>query len=238
MKAMTTVAAHEHERHLRLIKRSSRPNRGFPIQKYLGTTHKIFNVAVPDLRKIASNWSREHRDISRDQLTELVDKLFLGESREEKVVASMILSRFPDALKRLSFRDVNRWLGGLSGWEEVDSFCDELAVWVLANQKKRLPYLSGWAKSKQIEKQRTSLVVLCSAVRVSDNQKLADLSFELINQLKIERGMMIIKAVSWLLRSLLKHHRKEVQQFLKEHRKTLPAIAVRETTKKLETGKK
>lgn len=223
---------------LKNIQKSARSIGDFPIQKYLGTTHKVYNVTVPDLRKIALSWSREHRDMPCNKLTTLVDQLFRGTSREEKVIASMILWRFPKHLETLSFHQVDRWLEKLSGWEEVDSFCDELAAWLLADPKKRLSYLSNWAKSKQIEKQRASLVILCCAVRLSDEKELADLSFDLINQLKHEKDVMITKAISWLLRSLLKHHQPRVVAFLERNRTSLPAIAVRETTKKLETGTK
>lgn len=228
----------QHREVLKNIQKSARPIGDFPIQKYLGTTHKVYNVAVPTLRKIASAWSQDYRDMSFEHLTALVDRLFRSKSREEKVIASMILYRFPDALTQLSFRDADRWLGELSGWEEVDSFCDELAIWLLADQKERLPYLSNWAKSKQIEKRRASLVILCSVVRLSDEKKFADLSFELIDRLKHERSVIITKAISWLLRSLLKHHRSRIVVFLERNRGSLPAIAVRETTKKLETGTK
>lgn len=228
--------ASQHHQLLDAIKKLARPIGDFPIQKYLGTTHKVYNVAVPDLRKIASSWSREHRDMPCNELTTLVDQLFRGTSREEKVIASMLLGRFPKHLMVVNEQTIGIWLSQLSGWEEVDSFCDELATWLLADQKKRLSYLSKWAKNKQIEKRRASLVILCSAVRLSDDKKLADLSFDLINQLKYEKGVMITKAVSWLLRSLLKYHRVEVIAFLKKEMASLPAIAVRETTKKLETG--
>ena len=49
---------------------------------------------------------------------------------------------------------------------------------------------------------------------------------------------MISKAISWVLRSLIKHHRKLVADYLTSNVATLPKIAVRETLIKLETGKK
>jgi 3-methyladenine DNA glycosylase AlkD len=150
----------------------------------------------------------------------------------------MLLGRFPDHLKSVSKQVIIRWLSQLSGWEEVDSFCDELAVWLIADITHRLPTLKQWAGDEQIGKRRASLVVLCSAVRLSDEKKLVELSCRLIDQLKHEKSVRIPKAISWLLRSLLKYHCADVIAYLKKEKASLPAIAVRETTKKLETGTK
>jgi len=44
--------------------------------------------------------------------------------------------------------------------------------------------------------------------------------------------------VSWLLRSMLRHHERAVAAYVRENRHSLPAIAVRETTRKITTGRK
>jgi 3-methyladenine DNA glycosylase AlkD len=49
---------------------------------------------------------------------------------------------------------------------------------------------------------------------------------------------MITKAISWVLRSLVKHHRSEVENYLDTHEESLPRIAVREVRVKLDTGRK
>jgi 3-methyladenine DNA glycosylase AlkD len=50
--------------------------------------------------------------------------------------------------------------------------------------------------------------------------------------------ILITKAVSWLLRNLVKHYRTEVEAYLRSNEGRLPAIAVRETFNKLKTGRK
>ncbi|MBY0432537.1 MAG: DNA alkylation repair protein, partial [Cyclobacteriaceae bacterium] len=59
-----------------------------------------------------------------------------------------------------------------------------------------------------------------------------------IERLKIEKEILITKAISWLLRDLVKHHTKMVSQYISRNKNTLPAIAIRETLTKLKTGKK
>jgi 3-methyladenine DNA glycosylase AlkD len=65
---------------------------------------------------------------------------------------------------------------------------------------------------------------------------LAFIAFQNIERLKSEKEILITKAISWVLRSMVKHHRPTLIEFMKE--KDLPAIAVRETRRVLETGRK
>ena len=218
------------------LKRHARDAGRFNLAKYLGTSHTLFNVGVPQLRRIAIGWVKEHKD--GNQLIELIDLLYTGTSREEKVLASMILGRFPKHLAELNEKYLDRWLGTLEGWEEVDSMCDEIDLWFRADQKKRERILRKWNRDSQVEKRRASLVVLCSSVSKDSSVYLADLSFECIDPLRGEANVMITKAISWLLRALIKYHKNEVAKYLKQNTATLPKIAVREVSRKLETGKK
>ncbi|HLZ16698.1 MAG TPA: DNA alkylation repair protein, partial [Cyclobacteriaceae bacterium] len=104
---------------------------------------------------------------------------------------------------------------------------------------------AGWRKlvlqlnkSKNINKRRASLVLLCKPLTQTDDERLPKLTFALVDQLKTENEVLITKAISWILRSMVKLHRKPLRGYLKKTKTSLPAIAVRETLTKLKTGKK
>ena len=59
-----------------------------------------------------------------------------------------------------------------------------------------------------------------------------------LSQLKGDKDILITKAISWLLRDLIKHHREQVVYYLDKNSDNLPKIAIRETKNKLITGKK
>lgn len=175
------------EEHYELIARLKKEGKdpcGFPLAKYLGTAHTVYNVPVPEMQKIAKGWAKDHQTISRDELVSFVDTLFHGESREEKIMASLLLGAFPHFLWDVPSPSLDRWMGELTGWEEVDSFCDEVDVWLRVDVANRLSLLKKWNKYKQIEKRRASLVVLCSSVRNDNNEALRDLSFTFITKQK------------------------------------------------------
>ncbi|MBK7651308.1 MAG: DNA alkylation repair protein [Flammeovirgaceae bacterium] len=100
------------------------------------------------------------------------------------------------------------------------------------------PFLIKFSKSKNIQKRRASLVLLCVPLRKPDNEELAEVALQNIERLKGEKEILITKAISWVLRSMIKHYHKRVSTYLTENKTTLPAIAVRETMMKLKTGRK
>ena len=72
----------------------------------------------------------------------------------------------------------------------------------------------------------------------SQDPRLAELALEIVKRLEAERDILITKAISWLLRSLVAQHRGSVVRHLAAHETTLPSVAVRETRAKLRTGRK
>jgi 3-methyladenine DNA glycosylase AlkD len=59
-----------------------------------------------------------------------------------------------------------------------------------------------------------------------------------VARLEDERSILITKAVSWSLRTLIARHREAVVAYLARHEATLPKVALRETRMKLATGVK
>ncbi|MEQ1587947.1 MAG: DNA alkylation repair protein, partial [Cyclobacteriaceae bacterium] len=133
----------------------------------------------------------------------------------------------------------NSWRNYVEGWAEVDSLCTGRYSdsEILSQWKTWRPQLIQFSKSKNIHKRRASLVLLCSPFRKSDDSRLVTLAMQNVSRLKTEKEILITKAISWVLRSMAKHHRATLVQFLKEE-SGLPAIAVRETMQVLETGRK
>jgi 3-methyladenine DNA glycosylase AlkD len=82
------------------------------------------------------------------------------------------------------------------------------------------------------------LVLLCKPLTRSDDKRLQALTFQLVNRIKSEKEILITKAISWILRSMVNLHLIPLKNYLAKNKQTLPAIAVRETLTKLQTGKK
>ena len=175
-----------------------------------------------------------------EEYSELLDSLYESGSYEEKTSASLLLGYFPRLRKEISTGSLDGWLGELCGWAEVDSLCQSnfTAEDMLLRLGEWEKFIRKLSKDQNINKRRASLVFLTGVVGKTDDPRLAALGFQVINTLQNERDILITKAVSWLLRDLVKLHREKVERYLESNADKLPAIAIRETRNKLKSGRK
>lgn len=230
-----------HEEVLSLIRaKSETPTQHTFLDGYLGNSHPRYPINAPALRLIAKDWMRAHRDMSADEFSAMLTSMVEGKSGTEKVMVGVLLDNATKDQKQFDPWLFDQWLDHLEGWAEVDSVCT--GKYCISEIPNNIPewkkILTGLSKSKNINKRRASIVFLCSPLAQSDDARLADIAFANINRLKKEKEIIITRAISWVLRSMDRHHRKALENYLKKNEKTLPAIAVRETKIKLKTGTK
>lgn len=212
----------------------------FNNETYFGNKDIFYRVPVLTARTISKQWIKHHPNISKDIFESLITSLFQGNSHEEKTIAGKLLEYAPSLRKQLPIALLDHWLDKVQGWAQVDSLCQGVftacemnAHW---NQWKHM--LTLFSKDKNIHKRRASLVLLTGPVTESSHKKFSQLAFSCIEKLKSEKDILITKAISWLLRSMIKHHKNQVAAYMKIHESTLPKIALREVRNKLLTGKK
>lgn len=230
-----------HKEMLRSIKRSRRDPTGLHHNNsYTGSNHYYYYVSNPVRRGIVKEWLKNYKEISDDELLALLDNLLKGESHEEKTMACMILGYLPRRRHIATTKHLNKWLSHLVGWAEVDSLCQNIFTYeeMLKDWGKWKAFILKLSKSRNINKRRASLVFLTGPVLYTNDEKIKNLAFLLIDRLKNEKSILITKAISWLLRSMVYQHKKEVSRYIANNMGTLPKIAIRETLNKIKTGKK
>jgi 3-methyladenine DNA glycosylase AlkD len=210
------------------------------LNTYLGSDHPRYPISSPVLRKIAKEWMQSHRDLSVEAFTKLLTSLVTGESATEKYMAGILLDYSRPEQQTFNPRIFDQWLDHLVGWAEVDVLCTgKYTITAVPAQFKRWErLLTSFSKSKNINKRRASIVFLCSPLRHHKDEALLALALKNVDQVKAEREILITKAISWVLRSMTRHYPKELKAYVTENAATLPKIAVRETLRKLTTGKK
>ena len=134
----------------------------------------------------------------------------------------------------------DQWLDHLVGWVEVDTLCT--GDFLKADFHSKWPVwkvlIDKLSRDENINKRRASLVLFCSPLGHKQHNEMAGVALAIVDRLKSEKDVLITKAISWVLRTMLKLHREKVSTYVKEKGQTLPRIAFRETIAKLETGKK
>jgi 3-methyladenine DNA glycosylase AlkD len=207
---------------------------------YGGSGRPYYLVCLPDRRAMARRVAAAHKRGPVAELMAIIESLFDGVSHEEKTLGAIILRYSEPARRAVTPPDVDRWLGKLNGWAEVDGLCQNLftATDLDADWRSWKTLIEALSKSDDINKRRASLVLLVGPVHYVDDARFSDLAFAVIERLKGERAILITKAVSWLLRALVDRHQGAVAAYLDANASSLPAIAVRETRTKLRTGTK
>ena len=215
------------------------PNKHFG-NNYGGNSDLSLHINIQTLRLIVKDFVNKHKNLSLDELLELLDLLYKGKYDDEKQVGGKLLQQYSAHRKNIEPTRLNVWLNSLNGWSQVDSLCQSVfsAEDMAVNWNKWQKTLVGFSRDKNINKRRASLVLLTAPVRQSTNTKFANLALTLVDRLKHEKDILITKAISWLLRDMVKNHKNEVVRYLQKNQDSLPKIAFRETKRKLETGRK
>ena len=223
-----------------IIQNSGMPTQHIFLDSYLGNDHPRYPINAPTLRLIAKEWMKDHRELSASDFEKLLTSLIKGESSTEKVMAGILLDASTKPQRKFNPAVFDVWLDYLVGWAEVDSVCTgQYTITEIPEQWKAWEkLLTKFSKSKNIQKRRASIVLLCSPLSRHSDPRLAALALSHVDRLKHEKEILITKAISWVLRSMIRHHRKSVAAYLKENKDGLPKIAVRETMRKLDTGRK
>lgn len=228
-----------HKEILEEIKKESK-GREVLEDKYFGTKRINYKLSQPQSRVIAKNWCTKHKDISFDEFIETLNSLYKGESHDERTFGGKLLEYLPKLRKQIDLEIIDIWLTGAQGWWEVDSLCqmcfsgqEMLSNWVSWEK-----LLNKLVSDPDVHKRRASLVLLTGPVRQPEESRFSEMAFKNIEKIKGEKDILITKAISWLLRALIKNHKEEVKDYLKNNISTLPKIATREVQMKLLTGKK
>ncbi|MBI2464749.1 DNA alkylation repair protein [Candidatus Shapirobacteria bacterium] len=209
------------------------------VQKYLGSDKPTRCIKSAVIQQIAKD--KLKGVTSPNNLFGLIDDIYTHATTfEEMAIAANIFTKGRRNHDSSVIKYLDKWLNKTVGWAEVDSLCQSSisAIDMLKNWSKWRKQLNTFSLDKNVHKRRASMVLLCRSQRESDDSRLSDLAFELVNRLKGEKDILITKAISWILRCTVKHHPDELAVYLEDHVDTLPRVAYREASKKLATGKK
>jgi 3-methyladenine DNA glycosylase AlkD len=224
----------------KLIKKlKSKSNGQRPPSGYSGNNDPSLGVRTPVLREIAKDFVGS-TNLDLEGRLNIIDRLIKGKFSDEKYLAGKIIEYDKELKNSIKSSQINKWLEHLTGWCQIDTICQSnfKADDLLNNWQEWETELIKLSKSDSISKRRASLVLLTKSTSQVRDERLKRLAFKNIDRLKNEDDKLITKAVSWLLRSMIKHYRKEVERYLDKNSDELPAIAVRETKTKLKKGTK
>jgi 3-methyladenine DNA glycosylase AlkD len=229
----------ERQRLLEHIEAQADPHYQGVIQRSIPSPLKAYGLRVSQIRQIVRAWRREHRDVSIDDLLPLVEALWTGESREERLIALELPQHYPFVISQLTWEHFDQWRRDLDNWELTDALgVGVLGPWVAASIERREQHLRDLVQEQDIWSRRLALVSIVGLNRAGAGGDLTPLALGLIDQVKGEPDRTTTRAISWVLRELGKEHPGEVAAYLEENVDLLPKHVLQEVTNKLTTGRK
>lgn len=203
------------------------------------TALPFYGVKVGDLRKIARGWHRTHAGAAAEEVAALADALWGAGVREEMVVAALLHGHDRRTRSVMGLWRADRWSGSLDNWETSDAMAAWLTAPAVADDPERgyrmLEALAGrsnpWAR-------RVGLVACIGTGRTPEAAQWWPRVAGIVLRLASDKEASIPKAISWVLRTHVKHTPGLVEGFMDTHADVLPAVALRETRNKLQTGTK
>lgn len=207
------------------------------VKKYLGTTKTLYCLKTGDKIKLIKDYLKPI-NLSSTEFSDLLISLSSGSSFEELSALGPVLCFYPVYRNNLPIKIIDKLFDNVRGWAETDVTCTFTADDLSANWPGWKKLLTDFSIDKNIHKRRASLVLFTQPLRLSPDPRFYKLALKNVDKLKSEKDILITKAISWVLRAMIKFHSEIVKDYLKKNQDSLPHIAIREVSTKLLTGKK
>ena len=194
-------------------------------------------ASVPNVRTIRREISKRIPRAEPQQV--IVLALRLSEEVGLRSVAYEVVHHHKAALRSLDEEALERLGRGINGWKAVDGFALYLAgpAWREHQAPDSLVFTSALSVSRWWRRAAlVSTVALNNKARGGSGD--TSRTIAVCRRLADDRDDMVVKALSWALRELVKHDPDAVKRFLDEHAGILAARVKREVRNKLNTGLK
>jgi 3-methyladenine DNA glycosylase AlkD len=215
------------------------PERQEVTRGYFPSALEILGVSAGDMRVVI----REHREawqaLEPESVLELAGGLVAGGTHEGRQAAYLILEKRTDTRPFLERETLEALGAGNDNWASVDTFATLVAGPAWREGRIGDGVIGEWAASDDVWWRRTAVVCTVALnVKARGGTGDVDRTLAVCRRLAADPEDMVVKGLSWALRSLVQHDPEAVRAFLSEHDDALAARVKREVVNKLETGKK
>ncbi len=208
LQKVTTLAA-ELEEDLRA---TGKPERAESEKRYLKSELRFFGVTMPEVKRVAKEFRKQHAQIERAQLIALVEALWASDVHELHMAAVELLQLYSGLPQVEDVILIERMLRTSYTWAYVDS----LATTVVGGLVERHPglgkTLDRWSSDDDFWVRRSAMLALLLPLRrgTGDWPRFARFADAMLD----ERELFIRKAIGWVLREASKRSPQRVFDYL------------------------
>lgn len=216
------------------MKRRGVAGDGVDVEEIVARAERV--RATAELRALARGVAR---DASLQDARALVRLALELVRRGQRFVAYELFEARRKFIATLTEAEVEQLGEGIDSWGAVDCFACFVAgpAWRLG--RVRDATIHRWARSKDRWWRRAALAATVPLnLRARGGTGDPPRTLAVCERLALDRDDMVVKALSWALRSLIVHDARAVERFLEQHDEQLAARVRREVANKLRTGLK
>lgn len=211
---------------------------------YLKSDLRFIGARMPDLRRVARAWLKDHRDLTHADLVAVAKASWAPGVFELRFLATVLLDARSDLLGPQDLPWLESLLRDCHGWALLDNLAPYAVAEVLARDPAlRRRTLTRWSRDADFWMRRTALLTMHRQLARGDGDwplwvKLADGQLE--DQARWrkakptpEERFFIRKALGWTLRDVCRSDPAAVEAFVRANRPRMSGLTLREATRRL-----
>ena len=215
----------------RALRAAGTPARAKSEKAYLKSDLRFYGASLPEVRRVAADYTRAHPDLDRRALRSLAEAAYATDVHDLRSVAIAILERRARVLEP---RDLP-WLLDLVDSSNTWAHVDWLAINVIGDVVGRYPSsrraLPRWARRRNFWVRRTALLAQHDQLKSGHGDWA--LFVRLADGMVGETEFFIRKAIGWVLREVSKKQPARVYEYLRPRRDRVSGLTLREGAKYL-----
>lgn len=213
------------------LKVEHNPERAEFEKRYLKSPYECLGVGLPRMRTLIREFGKRNKELSREEVLALSERLWTGKYHQEKTLAIMLLEEYSQFLDMEIMPLLKRMLEESTGWDHVDAISIHLVGAILGKEKDAFQCLKKWAVSGNFWMRRASLISQILLLRKGEGRP--ELFFRLSEAMLQEKEFFIRKAIGWTIREMSKPDPKAAFNFLMRIKGRASGLTIREGAKRL-----
>jgi len=209
------------------LKEKSSPEAKRAFRKFFKRNENIksYGVKSGEVEKIAGKYYRKIKNLSKQEIFNLCEKLFSSKYMEEAFIASIWCQKLKNSFTKDDFNLFEKWIDKyIDNWAVCDGFCSRDISILIEKYPICTENLKKWAKSENKWLRRASAVSLVNPAKKGKFQKEV---FEVCEILLMDKEDMVQKGYGWLLKSASKSNENKVFEYILARKDKMPRTSLR-----------
>lgn len=188
---------------------------------------EILSYGIPSklLKSISKRYWPQIKELDKTTRYDLFEEMLKSDYNEEAFMVSDWLPKFKDEFELSDLILFKEWIDKyLNNWAKIDTFCNHTVCDFLLAYPDQLPEVISWKNSKNRWMKRASAV---SLILLARKGMYLNEALQLATDLMQVQDDMVQKGYGWLLKEESRKHQDEILNFVVNHKKVMPRVALR-----------